>query len=98
MICKEDMQKKATLNEKQRELAQKIKEVYGVFGIRIGPLIGVESGQGVTRFDFQVESDAVFPKILKLRDDISLFLSVPPAQLVCPIPGKMAFSIEIATK
>lgn len=86
------------LTEKEKALAERIQEVYAVFGIKIGSLIDVASGDGVTRFAFQVASEVAFPKIIKLRDDVSLFLSVPPAKLVCPIPGQMAFSIEIATK
>lgn len=80
---------------RQREMAGKIMEVYGTFGIKIGPLIGVVSGEKTTRFDFAVDSDAVFVKIRKLRDDVSLFLNVPPVELTCPIPGKLAFGIEI---
>lgn len=92
------METEVILNEEERKWVEKITEVYGVFGIQIGSLIDVMPGQGVTRFEFEVDSEAVFPKIIKLRDDVSLFLSVPPAQLVCPIPGKLAFSIEIVTK
>lgn len=92
------METEVILNEEERKWVEKITEVYGVFGIPIGSLIGVIPGHGVTRFEFEVDSEAVFPKIIKLRDDVSLFLSVPPAQLVCPIPGKLAFSIEIVTK
>lgn len=80
---------------KELETAKKIAEVYAVFGIKIGPLIGVVSGEKTTRFDFAVESDAVFSKIRKLRDDVSLFLSVPPAELIYPIEGKMAFGISL---
>lgn len=80
---------------KDLETASKITEVYAAFGIKIGPLIGVVSGEKTTRFDFVVESDAVFPKIRKLRDDVSLFLSVPPVELIYPIEGKMAFGIEL---
>lgn len=84
-----------TLSSKEQDMVKKITEVYAVFGIKIGPLIGVVSGEKTTRFDFAVESDAVFPKIRKLRDDVSLFLSVPPVELTCPIPDKLAFSIEL---
>lgn len=80
---------------KDLETARKITEVYAAFGIKIGPLIGVVSGEKTARFDFAVESDAVFPKIRKLRDDVSLFLSVPSVELICPIEGKMAFGIEL---
>ncbi len=83
------------LASRHMEMAKKIIEVYGIFGIKIGPLIGVASGEKTTRFDFMVDSDALLPKIRKLRDDVSLFLAVPPAELTCPIPGKLAFGIEI---
>lgn len=80
---------------KEFEMTQKITEVYAVFGIKIGPLIGIVPEPKTTRFDFAVNSNAVLAKIRKLRDDVSLFLSVPPVKLTCPIPGKMAFGIEI---
>lgn len=80
---------------KDLETAKRITEVYAVFGIKIGPLIGVVSGEKTTRFDFAVDSDTVFPKIRKFRDDVSLFLSVPPVELTCPIESKVAFGIEI---
>lgn len=83
------------LTPKEQDVAKRITEVYAVFGIKIGPLIGVVPGAKTIRFDFAVESDAVFPKIRKLRDDVSLFLSVPPVELTCHIEGKMAFGIEL---
>lgn len=86
------------LTQREKALAKKITEVYAVFGVCIGPLIEVVHGEGVIRFKFFVESETVFPKIIKFRDDVSLFLSVPRAQLICPIPGELAFSIEIADK
>jgi len=84
-----------TLTPKEQDMVKRITEVYAVFGIKIGPLIGVVSGEKTTRFDFAVDSDTVFPKIRKLRDDVSLFLSVPPVELTCPIEGKVAFGIEL---
>lgn len=83
------------LTPKEQDMAKRITEVYAVFGIKIGPLIDVVSGEKNSRFDFAVDSDAVFSKIRKLRDDVSLFLSVPPVELTCPIEGKLAFGIEI---
>lgn len=83
------------LSPKEQDMVKKITEVYAVFGIKIGPLIGIVSGEKTTRFDFAVNSDAVFPKIRKLRDDVSFVLSVPPAKLTCPIEGKLAFGIEL---
>ena len=82
----------------EQEMAKKITDVYAAFGIKIGPLLGVLRGAETSRFDFEVNTDAAFPKIRKLRDDVSLFLSVPPVELTCPIPGKMAFGIEISNK
>ena len=84
-----------TLTPKEQDMVKRITKVYAVFGIKIGPLIGVVSGEKTTRFDFAVDSDTVFPKIRKLRDDVSLFLSVPPVELTCPIEGKVAFGIEL---
>lgn len=83
------------LSPKEQDMVKRITEVYAVFGIKIGPLIGVVSGEQTTRFDFAVDSDTVFPKIRKLRDDVSLFLSVPPVGLTCPIPDELAFGIEL---
>lgn len=59
------METEVILNDEERKWAGKIKEVYGVFGIPIGSLIGVIPGHGVTRFEFEVDSEAVFPKITK---------------------------------
>lgn len=86
------------LSPKEQDMVKKITEVYAVFGIKIGPLISVVSGERTSRFDFAVESDSVFPKIRKLRDDVSLFLSVPPVELSCPIESKMAFGIVVPTR
>lgn len=83
------------LSPKEQDMVKRIVEVYAVFGIKVGPLIGVVPGAKTTRFDFAVDSDAVFPKIRKFRDDVSLFLSVPPVALTCPIEGKVAFGIEL---
>lgn len=84
-----------TPTPKEQDIARKITEVYAAFGIKIGPLIGVVPGEQTTRFDFIVESHEIFPKIRKLRDDVSLFLSVPPVELTCPIDGKNAFGIAL---
>lgn len=84
-----------TLTPKEQDMVKRITEVYAVFGIKIGPLIGIVSREKTTRFDFAINSDAVFPKIRKLRDDVSFVLSVPPAKLTCPIEGKLAFGIEL---
>lgn len=87
-----------TLTPKEQDMVRKITEVYAAFGVKIGPLIGVVSEEKTTRFDFAVNSDAVFPKIRKLRDDVSFFLSVPPVELTCPIEGKLAFGIKLPHK
>lgn len=79
----------------EREVAEKIKELYACFGVKLGALTGVLSGPRVTRFEFHVPADTKVSKITKLRDDISLMLGVPKVRLICPIPGKMAFAIEV---
>lgn len=83
------------LTSKEREIARKITEIYARFGIKIGALTGVLSGPRVTRFEFQLDPNTKASKITKIRDDISLMLSVPKVRLICPIPGKTAFGIEV---
>lgn len=80
---------------KEREMADRIIELYSHFNIKIEALLGVLSGPRVTRFEFQVSPDTKMSKITQLRDDISLLLSVPKVRLICPIPGKTAFGIEV---
>lgn len=79
----------------EREMADRIVELYSHFNIKIEALIGVWSGPRVTRFEFQVSPDTKMSKITQLRDDISLLLSAPKVRLICPIPGKNAFGIEV---
>jgi len=81
------------LNE--REMADRITELYSRFHIKLGALTGILSGPRVTRFEFQLDPDTKVSKITKLRDDISLMLSVPRVRLLCPLPGKSAFGIEV---
>ena len=83
------------LTSKEREMAQKISDIYAVFGIKIEALTSVLSGPRVTQFEYQVAPDTKLSNIIKLRDDISLMLSVPKVRLLCPIPGKAAFGIEV---
>lgn len=80
---------------KEREMANRMIELYSHFNIKIESLLGVLSGPRVTRFEFQVVPETKISKITKLRDDISLLLSVPKVRLICPIPGKTAFGIEV---
>ncbi len=84
-----------SLSLKEREMADRIMELYSHFNIKIEALLGVLSGPRVTRFEFQVTPNTKTSKITQLRDDISLLLSVPKVRLICPIPGKTAFGIEV---
>ena len=77
------------------EMAERITEIYARFGVKIGALSDVLSGPRVTRFEFQLDPDTKVSKITNIRDDVSLMLSVPKVRLLCPIPGKAAFGIEI---
>lgn len=83
------------LTPEETELSDRIMEIYTRFGVKIDALTGVLSGPRVTRFEFQVAPDTKTSKITKLRDDVSLMLSVPKVRLICPIPGKTAFGIEV---
>lgn len=83
------------LTPEEKELSDRIIEIYARFGVKIEALTGVLSGPRVTRFEFQVAPDTKISKITKLRDDISLMLSVPKVRLICPLPGKNAFGIEV---
>lgn len=83
------------LTPEEKEMADRITEIYARFGIKIGALTRVLSGPRVTRFEFQVTPDTQISKITQLKDDISLLLSVPKVRLICPIPGKTAFGIEV---
>lgn len=101
MCCNNDTRRAAfetsliDLTPGEREMADRITEIYARFGVKIGALTGVLSGSRVTRFEFQVAADTKISKITKFRDDISLVLGVPKVRLICPIPGKMTFAIEV---
>lgn len=82
----------------QKEIAQQIIDIYSRFGVKIGNLISVEQGPRVSRYEFALSPDTKISKITKLRDDISLMLSVPKVRLVCPVPNKMAFAIEMPNR
>ncbi len=85
-------------SQKLAEKAEQIIKVYSLFGIKIKRLIDATLEDGIARFDFEVEPNTDFPKITKYRDDVSLMLSVPPANLISPLPDKSAFRIEILAK
>lgn len=88
-------EKSTEITAEQKEKAEKIIRIYANFGVKIGECIGVASGPRVTSFEFQLEPDTQISKITKFRDDISLMLSVPKVRIICPVPGKMAFAVEI---
>lgn len=82
----------------QKEIAKQIIDIYSRFGVKIGNLISVAQGPRVSRYEFSLFPDAKISKITKLRDDISLMLSVPKVRLVYPAHNKMAFAIEVPNK
>lgn len=82
----------------QKEIAEQIVDIYSRFGVKIGNLISVAQGPRVSRFEFEVAPDIKLHKITRLRDDISLMLSVPKVRLICPVPHKTAFAIEVPNK
>lgn len=82
----------------QKEIAEQIIDIYSRFGVKIGDLISVEQRPRVSKYEFSLSPDTKVSKITKLRDDISLMLSVPKVRLTCPVPNKMAFAIEVPNK
>ena len=82
----------------QKEIAEQIIDIYSRFGVKLGNLISIEQGPRVSRYEFSLSPDTKISKITKLRDDISLMLSVPKVRLICPVPNKMAFAIEVPNK
>jgi S-DNA-T family DNA segregation ATPase FtsK/SpoIIIE len=85
-------------SQEQKEFAQQITDTYARFGVKIGELLDVYCGPRVTRYEFALSQDTKVSKITTLRDDISLMLSVPKVRIICPIPNRMAFAIEVANK
>lgn len=80
------------------EKAEQIIKIYSLFGIKIKGLMDAAFEDGIARFDFEVEPNTDFAKIKKYRDDVSLMLSVPSANLISPLPDKSAFRIKILAK
>ena len=81
---------------KEQALAEKIRQTYSLFKVQLGALTGIVPGSDVTKFEFQMGDKTTFAKIAKLRDDISLLLSVPRVNLTCPDPNQPVFCIEVS--
>ncbi len=81
----------------QQKTAKKIVDLYSRFNVKIGNLISITEGKRVSRYEFELYPDTVVSKITKFRDDISLMLSVPKVRIICPLPNKTAFAIEVAS-
>lgn len=79
----------------QKKKAEQIVDIYALFGIKIEAFTGVSEGPRVTRYEFRPDGGEKLSKIADLADDISLALGVPTVRMLCPIPGKMAFGIEV---
>lgn len=80
----------------QKKNAEHIIDTYALFGIKIEAFTGVAQGPRVTRYEFRPEGGEKLSKIADLADDIALCLGAAGSvRLICPIPGKSAFGIEI---
>lgn len=86
------------ISDHLKDTAQKIIDLYSQFGVKIGPLINALEGARVTSFEFELPPNSKIAKITRLRDDISLLLSVPKIRIVCPVPEKLSFLIEVYNK
>ncbi len=86
------------VSKEQRLMADKVIEIYAAFGIKIEGLLQVTAGPEITRYEFEFAPRVKPEKIVRLRDDVSLMLSIPPAHLECPLSDKNAFSIEIPNR
>lgn len=86
------------ISPESKETAQQIKDFYTRFGVTIGDLVDVAEGARVSRYEFELLPETKISKITTLRDDISLMLSVPKVRLICPIPHRMGFAVEVPNK
>lgn len=86
------------LRKEHRQMADKVTEIYAAFGIRLEGLLRVTQGTEATCYEFEIGPQVKPQKIVRLRDDVSLMLSIPPAKIECPLPERNAFSIEIPNK
>ncbi|MBQ3075605.1 MAG: hypothetical protein IJC26_06010 [Clostridia bacterium] len=92
------MMKRNKDSVEQRETACQIRDLYSRFGVEIGALAEIAAGPSVSGYEFELTPDTKISKIIKLRDDISLMLSVPKVRLICPTPNKASFVIEVPNK
>ncbi len=82
----------------QKETAEQIVDIYSRFGVKTGEFIGVAEGPRVSRYEFSLSPDTKVSKITMLRDDVSLMLSAPKVRIICPVPDKTAFAVEVPNK
>jgi len=80
--------------EQQKKAAQII-DTFALFGIKVEAFTGVFEGPRVTRYEFRPDAGVKLAKIASLSDDMALTLSAGQIRMICPIPGKAAFGIEI---
>ncbi len=79
----------------QKKNAERIIDTYALFGIKIEAFTGISQGPRVTRYEFRPDGGEKLSKIADLADDIALCLGATSLRLICPIPGKSAFGVEI---
>ncbi len=94
-----------TLNEKEKQRAQKLKEltekrkedlerVLKSFGVA-AQVVNISIGPAVTRFEVQPEAGVKVSKIANLADDIALNLASGGVRIEAPIFGKTVVGIEV---
>ena len=92
IICEENG---STLTFQQKKTAERLADTFLLFGVKIEAFCGVSAGPRVTRYEFKPEASQKVSKITRLVDDISLALGVSGIRLICPIPGKLSFGVEV---
>ncbi|MBR2860357.1 MAG: TIR domain-containing protein [Clostridia bacterium] len=82
----------------QRKIAEKVMDVYALFGVKIEAFTGIADGPQVTRYEFKPAPSQRLVKILELADDVALAMGVASLRIICPIPGKTAFGVEVPSE
>ncbi|MBE6587974.1 MAG: TIR domain-containing protein [Ruminococcaceae bacterium] len=80
--------------EQKKQAAQLI-DLFSDFDLKVESFSGVCEGPRVTGYEFIPSKDQKLSEIASLADDFSLFLGRGHVRMICPIPGKKAFGMEI---
>lgn len=82
----------------EKKTAARIIDMFSAFGVKVDEFCGIAVGPRVTRYEFKPGKKEKLSKIASLADDISLFLGGYHVRMICPIPGKAAFGIEVVER